>query len=363
MMAFLFIQCAKQDLAPGMDANQSLSPDRKAQMKQLMALAGAKGQERASLRSSNTYTISEALDLLDETLNYAYCRPATPQRNTLLLSDTLMMPISTSSMVSEEDLADLFDAASLDIGTQYHALTLNNKQPWVFSVNLFGEPVSGEIPIIVQMEVAYGAYITDSIGYSVNVDYSYAWQGGLCDATPGPGAPEVLRDNLKYDYVTFHQPSSKQYLKKPIYFWVCNTPYSDIEICSADGLPDNLFKSEGTLGLLNQAISFDPANWSNINDWKLFRQSSDVTVNYDECLSGDEEMPFNEYHMGGYLEFVQANWLPSNYLPVNIWVGSNKVVTNLFAEVPFHNMIVCYARVVQVSSNDEPIELPCTDCN
>jgi len=362
MMALLFSQCAKQEMALGSDAIMSLTPDRRAQMKQLMALAGSKGQDRATLRSSNTYTISEALDLLDETFNYAYCRPATPQRNTLILSDTLMMPVSTSSTVSEEDLADLFDAATLDIGTQYHGLSLNNKQPWVFSVNQFGEPANGEVPVIVQLEVAYGAYITDSIAYSSSVDYSYAWQGGLCDETPGPGAPEVLRDNLKYDYVTFHQPSSKQYLKKPIYLWVCNTPYSDIEICSADGLPDNLFKKEGALGLLNQSISWDPGDWNNINDWKLFRQSSDVTVNYDECLSGDEEMPFNEFHMGGIIEFAQTYWIPSHYVPGNIWVGSNKVVIQFTVERPFHNMIVSYAWAVQVSSNDQPVDLPCEDC-
>jgi hypothetical protein len=355
MMAFLFIQCAKQDLAPGMDAMQSLSPDRKAQMKQLMALAGAKGQDRASLRSSNTYTISEALDLLDETLNYAYCRPATPQRNTMLLSDTLMMPISTSSLVSEEDLADLFDATSLDIGTQYHALNLNNKQPWVFSVNLFGEPVSGEIPIIVQMEVAYGAYITDSIAYSVNVDYSYAWQGGLCDATPGPGAPEVLRDNLKYAYVP-NPPNTKKYFKNAYYLIVYNVVHGDVLWYEADGLPDDIYQFNASIP--NPVVNWPIEEWENINDWKLFRQCQCVVDNYDECLSGDEEMPFNETAMGS---IVQAYIPALDYFPGNVWVGSNGMYDDaLQGNIVFHNMIVAYYKIVV--NEEGTVDLPCLGC-
>jgi len=358
MMALLFSQCAKQEMALGSDALMSLTPDRRSQMKQLMALAGSKGQDRATLRSSNTYTISEALDLLDETLNYAYCRPATPQRNTLILSDTLLMPVSTSSTVSEEDLADLFDAASLDIGTQYHGLTLNNKQPWVFSVNQFGEPANGEIPVIVQLEVAYGAFITDSIAYSSSVDYSYAWQGGLCNETPGPGAPEVLRDNLKYAYVP-NPPNTKKYFKSAYYFIVYNVVHGDVPWYAANGLPDNIFQFNA--GIANPMEKASIGLWDNINDFKLFRQCECVEDNYDECLSGDVEMPFNENEMGAILQA----YLPAlDFVPANIWVGSNKVDDlALSGYIVFHNMVANYSKTILVSSNDEPVELPCLDCN
>jgi hypothetical protein len=354
MMTLTLTNCAKQEIPTHADTTTKMTMDRKALLKDIIGRTGDLRSEGATRRSESTHTIAEAIDLLDEALNYAYCRPGTPLQETLILSDTLIMAVTTSSTVTETELAALFDEASDNIGTQYHALSLTNKQPWVFSVSQFGNLENNKLPIIVQLEVAYGDYITDSIAYSSSDDYSYEYQGGMCDATPGPGAPEVLRTNLKFAHVPYI-PSSNKYFFKSYYLWVCNG-FSDVQWCDANGLPKNLHDPD--LIIYNQSVK-SHSNWNNINDFKLFRQHSHITTNYDECLSGDEEMPFNQSEMGS---IIQAYNPASLYVPGNIWVGSFKGLI-LFndSEVPLHNMIVGYYQVALLDSNDEPIDIPC--CN
>jgi hypothetical protein len=353
MMVLLFSQCAKQELRGGPDGLPTIAADRKAQMKQLMSLAGMKGQEGARLRTSTTYTVSEALELLDETLNYAYCRPGTPLQETVILSDTLIMELNGSGLVTETALADLFDEASTNIGNQYHALSLSNKEPWAFSVSEFGAVENDELPIIVQLEVAYGGYITAEITYDENDNFSYHYGGGYCDNTLVDGAPEILRDNLKLAHV-YNPPSTRKYFKRAYYLWVCNQVGSPIS-CNGYGIPNNLYRED--YRILNES-DINPNNWNNINDWRLFRQHEYVTVNFDKCLSGDVEMPHNETRMGQ----IVAGSLPGvSYHPGNIWVGSDNLYQSGY-EVPFHNMVVAYYQSITVASNDEPVELPCSEC-
>ncbi len=352
-----FTQCAKNEFQAETGSAQTVNLDRKAQMKDIISIAAESKNENASaVFRSTTYTFSEAIDLLDETLNYAYCRPSTPLQNTIILSDTLIMDAATSTTVTEAEIADLFEEASNDLGAQYHALSLTNQQSWAFSVTQFGNLENDELPIIIQLEVAYGGYITSLIEYDENDDYSYIYQGGMCDATPGPGAPEILRNNLKKDHVTY-QISSNKYFYKPHYFWVCNVPYSDYEVCDADGLPGNLHNQHDKI--LNPVVAWPSNTWDNINDWELFRQYSNVTSNYDECLSGDVEMPFNESEMGDII----VAYAPTYYITGNIWVGSNlKTNPSNNKDVPFHNMIVAYYKVILLEPNDGPIELPDPSC-
>lgn len=350
-----FAQCAKSGMEPVEAGLEQLSPDRKDQMKGIMALAAARGEERASLRTETTYTISEALDLLDETLNYAYCRPSTPLQNTIILSDTLMMEVITSTLVSEEEIANLFDETSLDLGTQYHALGLSNMEAWAFSVAEYGSLVGDELPVIIQLEVAYGEYITESITYGEYNNYSYQSGGGFCDESLAEGAPEILRDNLKYSHV-YNPPSTKKYYKRPRLVRVCNQ-VSTVTICGGAGIPQNIFVYYDML--LNGSVVAQQ-NWDNINDWKLFRQHEGVQANFDKCLSGDVEMPFVEDNMGGIITDLIPN---GTYYPGNLWVGSNEVTTGQNQhEIPFHNMVIAYYQSVVVESNDDKIALPCNDC-
>ncbi|MBP6185259.1 MAG: hypothetical protein KA479_09985 [Saprospiraceae bacterium] len=348
-----FAQCAKNEFPSPTETMLTSNTDRKALMKDIIAQGGPAHAGGATLRST-TYTFSEAIDLLDETLNYAYCRPGTPLHNTIILSDTLIMDAATSTTVTEAEIADLFEEASNDLGAQYHALSLTNQQPWAFSVAQFGNLENDELPIIIQLEVAYGGYITSRIEYDDNDDYSYAFQGGMCNSTPGPGAPEILRNNLKKDYVTY-QINSNKYFYKSFVLRTCNVSISDIENCYADGFPANLYKEDARY--VNQFVD-SPQNWDNINDWKLFRQWEDEG-NYDKCLTGDEEMPFNEDHMGSILEF----YIPgSSYYAGNIWVGSLLLLDDNNNEVPCHNMIIEYFKAVLLEPTDGPIELPDPNC-
>lgn len=143
-----------------------------------------------------------------------------------------------------------------------------------------------------------------------------------------------------------------------MYKWVCNIPVSDIESCKgASGIPVEL----------NKFIPYSP-KWNqptkpwidhnNINDWQLFRQRSDLP-NYDQCLSGNVEMPHNEYEMG---KIIEAHIAQLSKVPPNIWVGSNEFEFSPQAlTVIFHNMVIQYATAV--STNDDPIEIPDPCCD
>jgi hypothetical protein len=221
IMGVAFAQCSKQDMEIGTDIVSGGTADRLTLLKEIRNQAAAFKSGDAMLRTTTYYTISEALDVLDESLNYAYCRPDTPLREAIILADTLVMTVtgSVSDTVSDLEVASLFSEASDNIGAQYHDLSLTNKEPWVFSVRPIGDVENNELTIVVKLEVAYGQYITDSIAFSSSDDYSYEYQGGMCDATPGPGAPEVLRENLKFHHV-YCPPNTKKYLYKPYYLWV-----------------------------------------------------------------------------------------------------------------------------------------------
>lgn len=74
-----FAQCAKNEFPSPTETMLTSNTDRKALMKDIIAQGGPAHAGGATLRST-TYTFSEAIDLLDETLNYAYCRPGTPSQ-------------------------------------------------------------------------------------------------------------------------------------------------------------------------------------------------------------------------------------------------------------------------------------------
>ena len=350
-LALTLTMCTKSEILT--EAIQSTMPttgqDRKALLNDIIGKTGDIRTADVTLRT--TYTTTEAIDLIDEALNYAYCRPGTPLQETIILSDTLMLEV-ISSEVTETELVNFFDSVSLHIGTQYHDLTVTNKEAWAFSVNQFGSLVGNELPIIVQLEVAYGAYITEEIEYGETDDYSYHYGGGYCSSTLVDGAPEILRDNLKLAYV-YNPPSTNKYFKRPKYFQVCNE-VSSTTICEAYGIPNNIFYYYDML-LNGQLVT--PQYWDNINDWKLFRQHESIT-NFDQCLSGDVEMPFCYSSMAGIVEGSEPE---GSYYPGNIFVGSFSV-DQLNYQVPFHNMVVGYYQSVTVDSNDEKTSLPCNDC-
>jgi hypothetical protein len=267
-MGVAFAQCSKQDVEIGTDIVSGVTTDRLTLLKEIRNQAAAFKSGDAMLRTTTYYTISEALDVLDESLNYAYCRPDTPLREAIILSDTLVMTVtgSVSDTVSDLEVASLFSEASDNIGAQYHDLSLTNKEPWVFSVRPIGVVENNELTIVVKLEVAYGQYITDSIAFSSSDDYSYEYQGGMCNNPSGPGAPEVLRENLKFHHV-YCPPNTKKYLYKPYYLWVFNVVNGDYEIWDADGLPDNLVQGDEDEWLYNPVFTVPSSNWDNINDW------------------------------------------------------------------------------------------------
>ena len=90
--------CTKSEILT--EAIQSTMPttgqDRKALLNDIIGKTGDIRTADVTLRT--TYTTTEAIDLIDEALNYAYCRPGTPLQETIILSDTLMLEVISSEV-------------------------------------------------------------------------------------------------------------------------------------------------------------------------------------------------------------------------------------------------------------------------
>ena len=349
-----FAQCAKNDDVLNTINEKAKVVDRTSrQVIMDEIIANAKHAATGNVKGRSTdYSIDDAIDLLDETLNYSYCRPGTPLTLTEVICDTVLLPLSTTNTVSSDDISTIYDATSAKLGTQYHHLSLTNKQPWTFSIERYGNPHGNNQALRIIFSIAYGQYISSEPVFDDNANYSFAYNGGLCNAnTPGNGAPELLRNKLKYSKITVSPNSIYYHRGKNV--WVCNDLGANYVVCAATGISP--FLASGTQ-VLNQTNLSGNDSPTNINDWKLFRQISSYN-NYDECLSGDVEMPYNFTQMGNIIDANNPN--TQTYTVGNVWVGSNKVqYQNTY--IPFHNMVMEYFFYTTATSNQNT--MPCTDC-
>jgi len=350
---FTLSYCAKEAVFQSVDKDQrlnALNTDRQLQMDELIAqaLAGHKGN--ISLRTN--YTITEAIDLLDETLNYNYCRPGAPLTETIILADTSFITLSNTNTVNSTDIATILSAASLRLGNHYHQLNLSNKQPWTFTVSQFDNPQGNQLPLLISLSVAYGNVLSTEPSIDPNANYSYKYKGGFCgDNFPGnPGAPELLRNKLKYQkIITF--PNSQKYFYRGQNVTFCTPVGKAAKVCeTVNGIPSVLKRG---IEQRNEQVMM-PLDNNNINDWYSFRQTNMFLLNYDECLTGDVEMPFNLIQMGSEID----NYKPLNTLIGNIWVGSGAF--EYYNKYVFHNSLIEYFFYATTTTNATP--LPCTDC-
>ena len=343
-----FAQCAKND-----DVLNTISEktkvvnrtSRQAIMDEIIVNANHTPTGNVQGRSTN-YSIDDAIDLLDETLNYSYCRPGTPKVDDLVLGDTITFPISPNNQVSSQDIATLFAETSLAIGNQYNHLSLSNKEAWAFAVKALGNRNGNQLSLLVTLNVSYGASTVPNTYPSPNPyeGLEYTHYSGYCGVDdPGvDGAPEYLIKYLKYFKIS---TGNSKYFHRQYNVGICNFGH-----CGGKGIGDFDFANEIHENDLNPN---DPTPNDNINDYKIFFQSSNKS-NYDQCLDFDVELPYYLISMSNLIDI---------YKPQSLVVGNIKIGADLllgYTNATVHNMLTQYYKVD--IAIDDKTQLPCNTC-
>ena len=343
-----FAQCAKNDDVLNTINEKAKVVDRTSrQVIMDEIIANAKHAPTGNVKGRSTdYSIDDAIDLLDETLNYNYCRPGTPKVDDLVLGDTITLPISPNNQVSSQDIASLFAETSLAIGNQYNHLSLSNKEAWAFAVKALGNRNGNQLSLLVTLNVSYGDNAVPNTYPSPNpyegLDYRH--KQGICSLNdPGvDGAPEYLIKYLKYFKIS---TGSSKYFHKQYSVGICYK-----SVCVGDGIGDFDFADEIHE---NEPNPNDPTPGDNTIDYKIFLQNSKYP-NYDQCLDFDVELPYYRTSMSNLIDLYK----PQNYIVGNIKIGADLLLG--YSGTALHNLLTQYYKVD--IAIDDKTQLPCNTC-
>jgi len=182
-------------------------------------------QGKAILPRDTRYSVGDALEYLNDGLNFLYCRPNDYFLETMVFLDTFAIPVS-SGQIDEGDLMDLMDNIAVFAGDHYYADAREEKEPLMFDVN----QISGPSPSYVYFQAIF-FYEAD---VPLDLDDTYPYENAfiygqysvdvtnLCnDLDVNLDAADLfrhdLRENVVYRYKNLHY-----YFKDPYY--VCFNP-------------------------------------------------------------------------------------------------------------------------------------------
>ena len=343
-----FAQCAKNDDVLNTISEKTKVVDRTSRQAIMdEIIANAKHAPTGNVKGRSTdYSIDDAIDLLDETLNYNYCRPGTPKVDDLVLGDTITLPISPYNQVSSQDIASLFAETSLAIGNQYNHLSLSNKEAWAFAVKALGNRNGNQLSLLVTLNVSHGASAVPNTYPSPNPyeGLVYMHYLGHCGASElgVDGAPEYLIKYLKYFKIS---TGNSKYFHRQYNVSICNNSY-----CGGAGIS---YLDHSDEQHDNQPNPNDPTPGDNTIDYQLFYQNS-TKPNYDQCLDFDVELPYYCISMSNLIDLYK----PQNYVVGNIKIGVDLLLAN--NTYPLHNMFTQYYKVD--IAIDDKTTLPCSTC-
>lgn len=213
-------------------------------------------KEGVSSRTPKNYSLADGRDLLEESLNFTYCRPDTVYSKYDVLVDTIYVPVvavSATASLSETAIEDAFEEISARAGEYFSGLSGSVKEPLQFGIAL-SSSISNDT-----IEVYY--FLTTGIDYESSVavdlydgtDY-WSWDdtGGKCSPYSGGygwGAASIFQRDLRRTLIPRRVNNKHFYYTNPE--TSCFSPHSG---CGGYGLPsyfpDNMHDLSGSYGLL-----------------------------------------------------------------------------------------------------------------
>lgn len=306
------------------------------------------GKGQLEVRSTK-YTISEALDTLNDGMNFLYCRPGGLYGETVLSIDTFTVSL-TSGEIDQTDLVDLMDDIAEFAGDVFHADGRASKAPLMFEILAISASIS-DVDFEVRFFYEAGApvSVTDSPPYTESWLYGGSFSNS-CNTQTGIDAVDLFRRDLRTALIE-HDEENGYYFVDPYY--VC---YYTMW-CGGQEVPPEFFlvQMDEIYDLTDLLNVDDITIEDNDLDYYLFTNYSGFP-NYDECLV-PKEMNFHYEQMYDFI----SDLLPSpqgNYVIGGIEVGYDLLFAGLESVIG-HNMIVLRTIKKTVDEeHEEAIDLP-----
>lgn len=297
------------------------------------------------------YTISEAVEFLNDGLNYLYCRPGDFYNQGITFTDTFSIAVS-SGQIEEDDLIELMDTIAYFAGGHYYADSRTVKEPILFHMVQLATSSSTVTNIEATFLMEAGLVSGTDDSYPYELDWVYAlWSNENneeCNEQQNSSAALLLHRDLNKNLAVRGQYPNF-YLKDPEV--VCFDP-AGAECSSMHNLPyfphTNLYN--GSLRTPNDVLD-------NLNDFLLFLNNDDFD-NFSKCLSVSEMNFYYEEQEDLILDMLPS---PANDRVIAaLYVGWDRFVSSQ-QTVIWHPMKAISATLIE-ADEDNAIPLPCY-CN
>jgi len=302
-----------------------------------------------SLRTETTYTLSEALELLNHSLNLTYCRPDENHYRYISIVDSVFIPVDGSSLVGEEDLADLFNSIALMAGDFYFAQSDTFKQPFNFEIRAYDNLQTEGLPVEVSFTIGAGQCGSlNAYPYQTTDQWEIYPEGGNCCTS------QTSSDALDHWRCDLNANLNYRNKLNPYYYFtdrysICFDPHTSGCEASELGMfvaPDEYYYDSQML------YPNDPTEEDNYYDYLLFYNTTNY-ANYHTCLSQDE--------MNFYYQKQAA--LSNYYKPSGKEQGKHNIGFNLWASgsnsTVFSLLRVDYYSINEVENESDAETLPC----
>lgn len=297
------------------------------------------------------YSIGDALEYLNDSLNIWYCRPGDEYDETLVFIDTFEVDINGSNEISESDLEALAVEIAETAGDHFYPRGATNKAPFMFEVRQAGIPGGGVVPVVSWFIMEEDDPTSESDEYPYEDPWPYGYGASIgCPTTPnGIDAPDLFRRDLR-DALTYGWKNGKG-------GYAYNRLYT---ICfEGEGNECNVFEIpflEADEYLLNLDNPNDPTDDDNFYESPLFFNTTG-DPDYHVCLSVNE-MNFHFEEMEELAEAELSNENVDGRQIVQVEVGFLQMISG--TTQIFHSMQVYYANII--TAVGPGIALPSTCC-
>lgn len=292
---------------------------------------------------TTTYTISEAIEYLNDGLNMIYCRPGKDDYNqSLSFTDTNNISV-TNNKITEANLVELMDSLAYWAGDHYYGDTTTTKTTFAFISRTASSVYNNSIDISTCFIMEKGSEFSSIETYPYGKSWPYGFTNNhTCNNEQGgKDAPDFFRRDLRRALLYRPFVYENYFFTDP--YVICFSSHSDD--CDSYEIPwywADEFQQELDNGS-------DDTSGDNYYESPLFYNYG-RNPNFHACLDTSEM----NFHYLGMKELVEDN-KPSGKVIGNIEVGYNKTLS-----VPYftrlNSMMVFYFKKQAPLSEFEDVE-------
>lgn len=290
-----------------------------------------------TLRDGQTYSLDEAEDLLDHSLNYSYCRPQGNYESVEYYTDTVATNYVSTDTLNETEIDALIDEIECFLSDAYHnQSSALSKDP--ISVDLKFVTVGSSQKLQMHFMIGVGAQTASSgYPYSSGDYWNLAFDAGLCFSVPPPPSDEDAVDqwrrdlNLNEAFKLSHKNYTK-YIKITRSLYMTSAPSFTFGI----EVPDDMLFPEVRLYDTDIVNTTDPNMYDYVMDyWCALKLNNDMCLapnemnyHYNTMLSGFNNLKTpSEVH----IRFEQGYDFVTPSGPYNIYHTSLSVLGEVIA--------------------------------